>query len=147
MVARFLEDLFTVDGWRVTVAHDGEAALRLAAERQPAAITLDLDLPGLDGGAVLTRLKANPATTMIPVVVVSGQPGWLTTVDRQQAAAVLTKPAPPWEIRVAIERTQTRPSEHPKEQEREQRTDVRQPGAGGFPHQGEQRAARRGPRG
>lgn len=103
MVSMFFQDVFKTVGLQVVGARDGETAVRLAAELRPAVVTLDLDLPAMDGGAVISRLKANPATAKIPVIVVSAHPGWLTFLDRHQAAAVLEKPCPPWELQAAVE--------------------------------------------
>ena len=58
-------------GFSTDVARTGQEALAKAKERRPAAITLDILLPDLDGWEVLTRLKRDPATSDIPVVVVS----------------------------------------------------------------------------
>ncbi len=58
-------------GYRPRWAHHGEEALRLAAELQPAAITLDLALPGIDGWEVLKALKGDPRAAHIPVIIVS----------------------------------------------------------------------------
>lgn len=103
MVSMFFQDVFKASGMEVIAARDGETALQLAAEKQPSVVTLDIDMPGLDGGAVISRLKANPATAHIPVVIISAHPGWLTFLDRHQAAAVLEKPCPPWELKAAVE--------------------------------------------
>ncbi len=103
LVSGFFQDVFKVAGYQVRSASDGETAVRLANELRPSVITLDIDLPGLDGGAVLSRLKTNPATADIPVIIISAHPGWLTFIDRSQAFAVLEKPCPPWEIQAAVE--------------------------------------------
>jgi len=58
-------------GFSTDVARTGTDALRKVLERRPAAITLDILLPDLDGWEVLTRLKREAATSDIPVVVVS----------------------------------------------------------------------------
>jgi signal transduction histidine kinase/CheY-like chemotaxis protein len=58
-------------GFRTAVARTGTEALAAARRLQPVAITLDILLPELDGWEVLTRLKHDPATSSIPVVVVS----------------------------------------------------------------------------
>jgi len=58
-------------GFGTEVARSGGEAISKAIERKPAAITLDILLPDLDGWEVLTRLKREPATSEIPVVVVS----------------------------------------------------------------------------
>jgi signal transduction histidine kinase/DNA-binding response OmpR family regulator len=58
-------------GFNTVLARTGNDALAKARERRPAAITLDILLPDLDGWEVLTRLKRDAATSDIPVVVVS----------------------------------------------------------------------------
>jgi signal transduction histidine kinase/CheY-like chemotaxis protein len=58
-------------GFKTTVARTGTEALAKAREHKPAAITLDILLPDLDGWEVLTRLKRAEETSDIPVVVVS----------------------------------------------------------------------------
>ena len=58
-------------GFRTEVARTGGEGLAKARDRRPAAITLDILLPDLDGWEVLTRLKRDEATSQIPVVVVS----------------------------------------------------------------------------
>lgn len=55
--------------YQVVEASNGEDGLRMAASEQPCVIILDLVMPGLDGFAVLERLKENPATQAIPVIV------------------------------------------------------------------------------
>jgi signal transduction histidine kinase/CheY-like chemotaxis protein len=56
---------------RFEEAADGAAGLEAAARVQPAVIFLDLSMPGMAGGEVLGRLKADPATARIPVIVVT----------------------------------------------------------------------------
>jgi DNA-binding response OmpR family regulator len=58
-------------GFRTDVARTGAEALAKARELRPAAITLDILLPDLDGWEVLTRLKRDEMTSSIPVVIVS----------------------------------------------------------------------------
>jgi len=58
-------------GYDVSVAGDGEEALRVANERLPDIILLDMILPRLSGPEVLHALKKNPATKPIPVVVLT----------------------------------------------------------------------------
>ncbi|MGQ9466805.1 MAG: GAF domain-containing protein [Anaerolineae bacterium] len=59
------------EGYAVQIAGRGEEALRLARETHPGLITLDIRLPDMDGFAVLERLKEDPQTADIPVVIVS----------------------------------------------------------------------------
>jgi signal transduction histidine kinase/CheY-like chemotaxis protein len=58
-------------GFQTTVATNGRDALAKAKELKPLAITLDVMLPELDGWEVLSRLKRDPETADIPVVIVS----------------------------------------------------------------------------
>jgi len=67
-------------GYEVVCAEDGECALRLAEERNPDLILLDMILPKMSGPDVLRRLKSEPRTAAIPVVVLSS----LTEKNRQK---------------------------------------------------------------
>jgi len=58
-------------GYRTEVAKTGSQALERARQLKPAAITLDIIMPELDGWEVITRLKSDEATSSIPIVVVS----------------------------------------------------------------------------
>jgi CheY-like chemotaxis protein len=58
-------------GLSVAFARSAEEAIRLAVELGPAAITLDIVMPGSDGWAALAQLKSTPVTSSIPVVVIS----------------------------------------------------------------------------
>ncbi len=58
-------------GLRVLSATHGEEGLRVARRESPDVILLDVHLPGLDGYAVLSALRADPATCAIPVVALS----------------------------------------------------------------------------
>jgi len=58
-------------GYHAVRAKQGEEALRLARLLKPVAITLDLVLPGMDGWELLKKLKLDPETCGIPVVIVS----------------------------------------------------------------------------
>src|SRR6202048_346552 len=59
------------EGFAVTTASGGREGLRLARELQPAAITLDIMMPDLDGWTVLAAIKGDPATAGIPVVLMT----------------------------------------------------------------------------
>jgi len=58
-------------GYEVVVAVDGEEALVKVREHKPDLILLDVMMPKLDGFEVLTRLKDDPATRDIPVIMLS----------------------------------------------------------------------------
>ena len=62
------------DSYKTKVATNGEKALALAsAEEKPDLILLDIMMPGMDGYEVCTHLKADPATSEIPVIFLTGQ--------------------------------------------------------------------------
>ena len=61
----------TKAGFEVSIAEDGEQALRLANDTRPDVILLDMMIPKLSGPDVLKALKNNPATQAIPVIVLS----------------------------------------------------------------------------
>lgn len=59
------------EGFNVTEAFDGEDGLKKANELKPSLILLDLILPGINGFEVLQQLKSDPATSGIPVIILS----------------------------------------------------------------------------
>jgi CheY-like chemotaxis protein len=67
LVRRFLES----EGFGVAEADGGAAGLELARTLKPDAITLDVLMPGMDGWAVLSALKADPGLAGIPVLMLS----------------------------------------------------------------------------
>ena len=97
VMARFLER----EGFDVVTAADGLEGLARAREHRPAAITLDIMMPGIDGWTVLAALKGDPRLAEIPVVLVTivdeKQRGYafgaveyiVKPVDRERLAAVL----------------------------------------------------------
>jgi twitching motility two-component system response regulator PilH len=60
------------EGYVVSRANNGDEALRLARDEQPALIFLDIVLPGMNGFAVLRALRHEPLTRHIPIVMISG---------------------------------------------------------------------------
>jgi CheY-like chemotaxis protein len=65
-----------LDGYRVTIAGDGEEGLRVAREQRPQLIFLDIRLPKLDGMSVLEAMRGDDRTRHIPVLILSnyGEP-------------------------------------------------------------------------
>ncbi len=90
-VRDLMQRFLTREGFRVVTAAGGEEGLRRARELRPDTITLDVMMPGMDGWAVLSALKADPDVADIPVVM-------LTIIDDKNlgyalgAADYLTKP-------------------------------------------------------
>ncbi len=70
---RVLRDLLERDGFSVVEAADGIIALDEIDHEAPDAVVLDLNLPRLDGYAVLSRLRARPQTSSLPVIVLTAK--------------------------------------------------------------------------
>jgi CheY-like chemotaxis protein len=88
--------LLEPEGFVVLEATDGNSALEAIRRDPPEVVLLDLGIPGLNGVEVLARLKADPATASVPVIVVTA-----TGVEVRQeafalgAVAFFTKPFSP----------------------------------------------------
>jgi signal transduction histidine kinase/DNA-binding response OmpR family regulator len=104
IISRFLEK----DGFNVATASSGEQGLRLAHELKPAAITLDVMMPDMDGWSVLRALKADPVLQAIPVIM-------LTMIDDQTrgyslgVVDYLTKPVDRELLRKALSHYHSKP--------------------------------------
>ena len=98
-----IERYLVKDGFSVVTVTSGEQGLRLAHTMHPAAITLDVMMPGMDGWLVLRALKADPELRNIPVIMLSmiddrtrgyslGAVDYLTKpVDREHLHKVLSR--------------------------------------------------------
>ena len=67
--ARLLQTYLVEAGYRVRMASNGETGLAMVRARRPAAIVLDVLLPGIDGWEVLRQLKSDPALRDVPVII------------------------------------------------------------------------------
>lgn len=73
--AELVESILVREGCEVLHARDGATALEIARELpQPDLVLLDLELPVMDGRALLETLRSDPSISGIPVVVISGAP-------------------------------------------------------------------------
>ena len=89
-----------LEGFDVRVAADGQEALDLVAELEPDLVTMDVVMPRVDGLTAATRLKSDPRTSAIPIVMVTAR---AQTADRDKGRragvdAYLTKPFEPSEL-------------------------------------------------
>ena len=97
LVTTTLED---VSGVRLLEARDGREAVELAVRTRPALILLDVAMPGLDGIEACRRLRAEPATSETPIVMLTAHAGD-DDVARAVAAGAdryLTKPFSPLDL-------------------------------------------------
>ncbi len=87
-------------GWRVSVAADGEEGLRQLFASRPAAVVLDLMLPGLSGLEILREVRGEPATSDVPVLVLTARAAEMDKLLGFEHGAddYLTKPFSPREL-------------------------------------------------
>jgi CheY-like chemotaxis protein/nitrogen-specific signal transduction histidine kinase len=78
-----------LDGWSVTSAEDGQAALRCVAERRPALILLDLMMPRMNGFEFIAELRKVESWRSIPIVVVTAR--HLTEEDHNKLEGAVYK--------------------------------------------------------
>nr|WP_295108796.1 PleD family two-component system response regulator [uncultured Caulobacter sp.] len=91
---RLLEAKLTAEYYEVTTAMDGPSALAMAAKDLPDIILLDVMMPGMDGFTVCRKLKEDPATRHIPVVLITALDGRADRIQGLESGAsdFLTKP-------------------------------------------------------
>jgi CheY-like chemotaxis protein len=97
---RFLMRLiFEAAGHEVTEARNGAAGLKSVTARQPDLVTTDVMMPTMDGLEFIRRLRTDPETAAIPILVVSANSELATAAN-----ARLRKPFQPDELLVAVAR-------------------------------------------
>jgi two-component system cell cycle response regulator len=91
---RLLEAKLTLEYYEVLTAMDGYAAIEVASAERPDIILLDVMMPGMDGFETCRRLKADPVTRHIPVVLVTALDGREDKIRGLEAGAddFITKP-------------------------------------------------------
>ena len=87
-------------GWQVLAASSGEEGIELAERERPDAILLDVMMPEMDGPTTYQRLQENPATSGIPVVLLTAK---VQAADHRRfsalgVAGVLSKPFDPMQL-------------------------------------------------
>jgi signal transduction histidine kinase/CheY-like chemotaxis protein len=114
-----LQDQLETAHFRVCGVCDANQALQLVHEMNPALITLDVKMPGLDGRQVLTALRSDPVTASIPVLIISA----MDKVDPEQYAdanAFVLKPVRPEVLLEHVRRLLNRASSSKDSQPREE---------------------------
>ena len=96
LVRHYLEK----DGFRTRTASDGAAGLTAARQEHPDLIVLDLMLPGLDGLELCKKLRADPATALTPVIMLTAKAEESDKIVGLELGAddYLTKPFSPKEL-------------------------------------------------
>ena len=101
---KLLEVLLRHEGYLTLSAANGEEALALIAQRAPDLILLDILMPGMDGYQVTGILKANPATSNIPIIMVTAEIDRSARLTGLNAGAeeFLTKPVDGAELQLRV---------------------------------------------
>src|SRR5574341_322036 len=81
---KLVRDVLQAKGYQTVEAETGEDGVRLAKERHPALVLMDIQLPGIDGIGALRQLRADAATRAIPVIAVTAS---AMTHNRQKIMA------------------------------------------------------------
>ena len=78
---KLVRDVLTFKGYEIIEAETGEEGVRLAQERHPSLVLMDIRLPGIDGIEALRQLRAEEATREIPIMAMAAS---VMTADRQK---------------------------------------------------------------
>ena len=87
LMSRMYQKIFTFEGYEVEMAGDGQEGLEKTRSGKPTLILLDIMMPKMNGLQVLEKLKADPETKTIPVVMLTNLAG------QQDAETALSKGA------------------------------------------------------
>jgi len=111
VMRKLLQMKLEADGHSVTLAANGDEALALANFSPPELMVLDIAMPGLDGLEVTRRLRGQPATKSLPIVLLTGRDkdpdiiaGWQSGADYY-----ITKPFVIEHLRYFIKTMQDQP--------------------------------------
>ena len=81
---KLARDLLQVKGYKTIESETAEEGLKLAVEKSPALILMDIQLPGMDGITAMKQLKADPKTKSMPVIAITAS---AMTYNRQTMMA------------------------------------------------------------
>ncbi|HEX4474738.1 MAG TPA: response regulator [Polyangiaceae bacterium] len=105
-IRRMIEALISARGYKVTAVNSGTKAIDVALTDPPDMVLLDLMVPGYDGFEVCRRLRKNPTTRAVPILIISAMddPDSRTKAADAGATAYYTKPFSPIALLKEIER-------------------------------------------
>jgi diguanylate cyclase (GGDEF)-like protein len=109
LIARLLKETLQIEGYQVVTVLRGEDAVQYALRETPHLVLLDMKLPDMDGYDVVKRLRANPKTMHIPILILSALDDCASKVEAFELGAddYITKPFDTDELLARV-RTQLR---------------------------------------
>jgi len=100
----FLSVLLSGHGYQVFTAENGKEGIRVALEKLPHVIIMDIFMPVMDGFEATRHLKADPATAHTPVIAYTARPTPIET-QKHLFTAICQKPCPPAVLLALLERS------------------------------------------
>jgi DNA-binding response OmpR family regulator len=91
-VAQLIEVVLKGEGYTVAIARDGAQGLMLARDWKPDLILMDIMLPGVDGGTLISRLRQEKETAELPIIAMSASRTLRDRTGELEADALLSKP-------------------------------------------------------
>ncbi|MCA9833373.1 MAG: response regulator [Thermomicrobiales bacterium] len=91
-VAQLIDVVLEGEGYTVAIARDGANGLMLSREWNPDLILMDIMLPGVDGGTLISRLRREPETKDLPIIAMSASRTLRDRSNELEADALLPKP-------------------------------------------------------
>lgn len=91
-VAQLIDVVLKGEGYTVAIARDGANGLMLSRDWQPDLILMDIMLPGVDGGTLISRLRREPETVDLPIIAMSASRTLRDRTPELEADALLSKP-------------------------------------------------------
>src|SRR6266404_2244389 len=87
IISQLLHQVLTQEGYEVRIASDGMEALACVPSYKPDLLLLDLSMPRLCGDEVCRRLKSDPATRLMQIIIVTAQAEMRTRLDAWEYGA------------------------------------------------------------
>lgn len=91
-VAQLIDVVLKSEGYTVAIARDGAQGLMMSRDWDPDLILMDIMLPGVDGGTLISRLRREPETAELPIVAMSASRTLRDRSNELEADALLSKP-------------------------------------------------------
>lgn len=91
-VAQLIDVVLEGEGYTVAIARNGPDGLMLSREWDPDLILMDIMLPGVDGGTLISRLRRAPETAHLPIIAMSASRTLRDRSNELEADALLPKP-------------------------------------------------------